>query len=65
MSNKKEIPICDQVHIRAAGEMRKRGRGGEEGRKLPKALLTRMIRIRLKTEVMIMMILHRAFLMLS
>ena len=53
------------MHIRAAGEMRKRGRGGEEGRKLPKALLTRMIRIRLKTEVMIMMILHRAFLMLS
>ena len=44
----------NQVHIRAGGEVRKRG--GEEGRKLPKALLTRMVRIRLKTEVKIMMI---------
>ena len=44
-----------QVHIRAAGDVRRRGRGGEEKRKLPKTLLARMVRIRLKTEVMMMM----------
>ena len=51
-SNLNQVHIRYQVHIRAAGEVRKRG--GEDGRKLPKALITRMVRIRLKTEVMIM-----------
>ena len=44
-----------QVHIRAAGDVRRRGRGGEEKRKLPKTLLARMVRIRLKTEVVIVL----------
>ena len=43
------------MHIRAAGDVRRRVRGGEEKRKLPKTLLARMVRIRLKTEVMMMM----------
>ena len=40
------------MHIRAAGDVRKRVRGGDQTvRKLPKGLLVKMVRIRLKTEV--------------
>ena len=45
------------MHIRAAGDVRKRGRGGDQTvRKLPKGLLVKMVRIRLENEVMLIMI---------
>ena len=44
----------EQVHIRAAS-----WRGGkEERRTLPRTLLTKMVRIRLKTEVVIMLMMR-------
>ena len=44
------------MHIRAAGDVRKRGRGGDQTvRKLPKGLLVKMVRIRLENEVILIM----------
>ena len=46
-----------QVHIRAAGDVQKRVRGGDQTvRKLPKGLLVKMVRIRLENEVIMMMV---------
>ena len=44
------------MHIRAAGDVRKRVRGGDQTvRKLPKGLLVKMVRIRLENEVMLIL----------
>ena len=55
-----------QVHIRAAGDVKRRGGGGGGGgegggRSLPRSLLIKMIRLRLRNEV----INHQFFLLLS
>ena len=44
------------MHIRAAGDVQKRVRGGDQTvRKLPKGLLVKMVRNRLENEVMLIM----------
>ena len=54
------------MHIRAAGDVRKRVRGGDQTvRKLPKGLLVKMVRIRLENEVTLIMMMVVVVLMMT
>ena len=55
-----------QVHIRAAGDVQKRVRGGDQTvRKLPKGLLVKMVRNRLENEVMLIMMMMIVVVMMT